>query len=247
MKALITTIRTLTILPVPGKDTDDFARSLYWFPVIGLLLGGILYAVTVGIDYACREPWAEGTALLLLLLSILLTRGLHLDGLCDWADGFWGSHDRDGILAIMKDSSIGTFGGAALVCILLAKWVCLVRLIDISSPEWIIAAFAVSRSMQVIVMSAHPYARTEGGTAENFVKGAGNRHRHFALFAAMLIALALCGLRWQPAAAVTTAWVATCLVGQWSQKKIGGVTGDITGTTSEITEALVLATGAIFS
>jgi adenosylcobinamide-GDP ribazoletransferase len=245
MRGFITAFRTLTILPIRGKDAEEFSSSLYWFPAIGLILGCLLYAVATGIDQISREPWPEFTALVILLLSITLTRALHLDGLSDWADGFWGGYDKERILAIMKDSSIGTFGGAALIFILLAKWVCIVRLIDTNASRWIISAFIISRSMQAVLASSFPYARANGGTGESFVKNAGNRHKYTALSAAILLVLIFGGPNWESVAVFAVAWLATLLFGAYSCRKIGGITGDIIGTLNELIETGILASGAV--
>lgn len=245
MRGFITAFRTLTILPIRGKDADEFSTSLYWFPAIGLILGCMLYAVTAGIDQISREPWPEFAALVILLLSMTLTRGLHLDGLSDWADGFWGGYDKERRLAIMKDSSIGTFGGAALIFILLAKWVCIVRLIDISASRWIISAFIISRSMQAVLASSFPYARATGGTGASFVRNAGNRHKYTVLSTSIVLVLIFGGPNWASVAVFATAWLATLLFGAYSCRKIGGITGDIIGALSELLETGVLAAGAL--
>ena len=126
-------MRTLTVLPVPGRDAGNMASSLPWFPVVGLILGWILCGLAHAAQYVVdmvgpifapdtwypSTPWHGGVAALLLIGGVVLTRGLHLDGLADWADGFWGGHDRDTVLRIMKDSHTGAFGNIAVTCMLL--------------------------------------------------------------------------------------------------------------------------------
>lgn len=245
MSGLVTALRTLTILPVPGKDAKDFSSSLYWFPLVGLLLGLILYGVVTIFEQLTVIVWPEGMAVLLVLLSAILTRGIHLDGLSDWADGFWGGQNREKILSIMKDSSIGTFGGTALIIFLLAKWICITRMLYTSDTEWIIGAFIISRSMQAILASSFPYARPDGGTAESFINNAGPRHRLTAVIIGEILVLVFCGVEMTSVIVFAAAWMLTVIFGRWSYKKIGGVTGDMLGAVSEITETITLAVGAL--
>lgn len=245
---LITSIRTLTILPVPGRDSDKLSSALFWFPVTGLLLGSILCGIVEAISWLHPEPWAEGVAVIVLLFSIVLTRGLHLDGLSDWADGFWGSTDREKVLRIMKDPTIGSFGAAALTIFLLAKWIFLTRIISSSSPAlYIITAYVLSRTMQAVLASSFSYARANGGTGEAFIKDAGPRHR-VSVLAIALVILMVIGWRNQTSAALlATAWLITILFGKYSAKRIGGITGDVLGACSEIIETSTLAACAFMA
>ena len=129
MRGLVTAIRTLTSLPCPGREADKMTSALPWFPVVGLLLGGLLYGVSACTQWLTRGLWPEASAIVVLICAALFTGGLHLDGLADWADGFWGGRTKEKTLAIMKDSAVGSFGAVALICALLAKWVCLTRLL----------------------------------------------------------------------------------------------------------------------
>ena len=267
LTGLVTALRTLTILPVPGRDADRMSSALPWFPVVGMLLGGILCAVPQALSAALGEGhgfWCEGTAVVLLVAGTILTGGIHLDGLADWADGFFGARDRDAVLRIMKDSRIGSFGCIALVLVLLAKWACLARLLSLGRhAEWILAAYVVSRTAQVLLATSQPYARPEGGTAAAFVQGAGLRHAVLAMVAALILLGVPGGVDWHTllVAGVDGGWVywkwlkqlSALLIlggvfaagfGMWCRRRIGGITGDTLGACSEIVETLVLAVGA---
>lgn len=244
LRGFVTAMRTLTSLPVPGRDADDHARSLPWFPIVGLLLG--LATFGIGLLTGLRGgTWPEGTAMLLVLAGVLLTRGLHLDGLADFADAFWGAGSRDKTLAIMKDSRIGVFGGVALVTMLLARWVCLVRLIDIGHAAWIIPGFVVSRHAQVVLAVLNPYAREDGGMGERFVGNARARHLVVATITAAIVLLVVGGFNPRWLAALIAGWILPLLLGAWFRARIGGVTGDLLGACSEIVEVTVLAMGCV--
>ena len=88
---------------MPGKDAEDFAASLSWFAVIGLALGFGVYGIGYCLNALTHERWPEGAGLFALIFSVLVTRGIHLDGLADFADGIFSGRDKKGILQIMKD------------------------------------------------------------------------------------------------------------------------------------------------
>lgn len=237
LKGLTTAIRTLTILPLPGRDAPNLSAALYWFVWIGALLGAILYLLARLLIFFSNSNWPQGTAAIVLVAGVILTRGLHLDGLADFADAFWGTHQREKTLAIMKDTFVGTFGIVALFLLLLIKWISLVRLIEAQQVIWIVSAAIVSRFVMVELAVVLPYAR-ESGTAESFVNNAGTRHRLVTFFtAAGLIFLIshLIGLL-----VLLSGWVFARIFGFWCAHRIGGVTGDLLGACCEITETLIL-------
>jgi adenosylcobinamide-GDP ribazoletransferase len=238
LRGLITAVRTLTVLPVPGHDAEKMASSLPWFPLVGFMLGGFLYVIARLIGLIADNDWPQGAAMVLTGCGILLTKGLHLDGLADWADAFGNLHDKNKTLAIMKDSHIGAFGATAIAFILLAKWIFLTRIIDSGSLNCIISASIVSRTMQAELATTLPYARAEEGIAAPFVRGARFHHRCIAITSALAMLALLNGLAGLIMVAV--GWIACKGFGLWSKKRIGGVTGDVLGACSELIETLTL-------
>ncbi len=242
-KGLVTALRTLSALPVPGRDSGRFSDAFYWFPVAGLLLG-LLQAGSGAL--AMTTVWPEFSAAAVLLTGILLTRGIHLDGLADSADGFFGGHDAETRLRIMKDSSTGTFGVLALVLLLLFKWTALVQLLGAGRYDWVVSGVVLARTVQVVLAARFPYARREGGIAEHFVAGAGRSHIVTVLLGALVIVFAL--MRVAPLSTISAfaaASVAGAILGTLALRKIGGVTGDVLGASSESAEALVWIAGAL--
>jgi len=208
------------------------------------LLGAIVAALSC-LATGTTVLWPFGLAVLLVMAGVLLTRGLHLDGLADWADGFWGGRDREQVLRIMKDPCIGSFGAMALVLVMLAKWVGYVGLIfDPDGWRWIAAAFVVSRTMQVDLACTWDYARAEGGTAAKFVEGAGWRELAPALVVCLATLIVLAWPRWVFLLVLPVCWLATRLFGMWCRRKIGGITGDLLGACSELVETGVLFLGS---
>jgi adenosylcobinamide-GDP ribazoletransferase len=237
VRGLVTALRTLTILPVPGRDAERFSDSLYWFPLAGLVIGTLeALLARVGV----LAGWYEMAALLALGGGIVLTRGLHADGLADLADGFFGGRNREAALRIMKDPNVGSFGSLALIFVMLFKFVCLLELTRYGAFGTLTAGVLLARMSQVLLASSLPYARAEGGTATAFVEGAGWPHLFVALITAFVLLLYPVGFDWGRALfLMTSALASTLALGLLSRRKIGGVTGDVLGACSELTEAFV--------
>jgi len=240
MNGLITAIRTLTAIPCPGKDADDMSKSLPWFPIIGLIIGIALYILAIIIQKITDQNNPEITAIIIILASALLTRGMHLDGLADFADGFWGSMNREKVLEIMKDSCIGTYGTIALITITTTKWICITNLLQNHAGIWIIAATVISRTIQVNLASLYPYARQTDGTGAPFIKNAGAKNARLATILAAIMLITLLPGFWTPITALALGWIISILLGAWSRRRIGGITGDIIGASSELTETAIL-------
>jgi len=243
LSGLVTAMRTLTVLTVPGKDTERFSTSLYWFPLVGLLIGLMLAALAyVGHLVA----WNELAAALVVLGGMALTRGMHADGFADMADGFWGGKTKESALRIMKDPNVGSFGAIALSGLMLLKWIVLVKLITLSAFPVIVAGVLLARWVQVLLASSLPYARSEGGTAQSFVKGAGALHIIVTSLLILSLLIPLFSFIFPMIAIViVSALVAGTMIGVLSYRKIGGVTGDVLGAGSEMTEVVVWIAGAI--
>ena len=245
LSALVTALRTLTVLPVPGRECDRFSHSLFWFPLVGLLLG--LMQAALGF-FSSLTGWNELSAAIVLLGGIGLSRGMHADGLADLADGFWGGRTREAILRIMKDPNVGSFGAIALFAMMLLKWIALFKLVGLGAFEFIAAGVLLARQVQVLLASSLPYARREGGTAQAFVGGAGALHGVVTFLLTMLFLLLLLHADlFALAVVIATALVAALLTGVLSWSKIGGVTGDVLGAGSEVTELFVWIAAAFYA
>jgi adenosylcobinamide-GDP ribazoletransferase len=244
LSGLVTALRTLTVLPVPGRDTETFSRSLFWFPAVGLLLG--LMQAALGY-FSSLLDWNELSAAFVVLGGIALTRGMHADGLADLADGFWGGRTREAALRIMKDPSVGSFGAIALSGMMLLKWIAIVKLVGFGAFQFIAGGVLLARWVQVLLASALPYARSEGGTAQSFVSGAGGLHITVTTVLTFFLLIPLLHTDLYAFLAVTTSALAAALMtGVLSYRKIGGVTGDVLGAGSEVTELFVWIAAALY-
>jgi adenosylcobinamide-GDP ribazoletransferase len=235
MKPLLAALRFLTIVPIPGNwgtAEEDLARSVPWFPVVGLLIGGLAALVAWGL-----VQMAPPMVVAVLLIGVLLvcSGGLHLDGLADTADGLLSCRSRQRALEIMKDSRTGAMGAMALVMVLLAKFAALASLRPALVWPAVLLMPLAGRSMIVVQMALLPYAR-EGGLGAVFYR---HRPRLAAIWAAVAfeaVAWGLLGLRglatWGVCLAVTLAFAV------YLKRKIGGATGDTLGALCEIVELI---------
>jgi adenosylcobinamide-GDP ribazoletransferase len=241
MRSFLAAMRFLTILPIPGGQgtaEDDLARSVPWFPVIGLVLGSVAAAVAWALSLI-----APPMVLAALMLVVLLTFSgcLHLDGLADTADGVLSSRPRERILEIMKDSHIGAMGVIAIVCVLLTKFASLASLsADRLWPAVLLMPLA-GRSAIVLNMALLPCARPDGLASVFYRRPA----RLAALWAVGILAAVAWAIMGTPGLIVCAACIAVTLaISLYICRKLGGATGDTFGAVCEIVEivpALTLA------
>jgi len=153
----------LTRLPVPVTEAARGARAAWAWPLAGAVLGG-LAAFAGGAALALGLP-APVAALLALGALVMLSGGLHEDGLADAADGLWGGWTREQRLAIMCDSRIGSYGVIALVLGLGLRAVALTLVFAegaAAAAAALVIAAMVSRAAMAGVMAALPPARADG-------------------------------------------------------------------------------------
>lgn len=242
MRHLLLAIQFLTILPVPSPkrcETDDLGRSTAWFPVVGLLIGSLLWLADLALTPLFPRHLTD--ALLLALLA-LITGGLHLDGLADVCDGLAARGDNERFLAVMKDSRVGAIGVVGLVLGLLLKYAALLAVpIYLKRPALLVVP-ALARFAQLVLLAGNRAARTDG--LGNAVL-AGLRPVQVMLATASTLPLAWLTLKvvglvvWL----IVTFWA--LLVRWYFTRRLGGVTGDIAGFTSETAEiSALLATVA---
>jgi adenosylcobinamide-GDP ribazoletransferase len=230
IRAFFSAIAFLTVIPVPEalksrKENGMFAG----YPLAGILIGVLFSLVffAAGLVFP-----AAVTAILLIACTLALTGAIHLDGLADCADAFYGRRDKETTLRILKDPRIGTMGGAAIGLSLLARFASLAslpaNLVLLSLP--VVTMF--SRSAVLVAMRVLPYVRSGAGIlpARSAVGRGALAFSIIAVVASLVLlpiptcaALLVLGLFWR-----------------LSWKRIGGCTGDVLGATIEIAEIVFL-------
>jgi adenosylcobinamide-GDP ribazoletransferase len=167
----------LTICPWPRPALarpEELARSMFWFPWVGTILGLVFWAVHLALAQTLPPLPAAG---LLLTVTVIVTRGLHLDGLADTLDGLGGGRTPESRLAIMKDSRLGAFGAMALVLVLVLKFAFFSALGAKGKEPMLILFPVLSRWGMVLLAAVSPYARSEGGLGQAMTEGGKPRHR----------------------------------------------------------------------
>jgi adenosylcobinamide-GDP ribazoletransferase len=244
MRRLLAALRFLTILPVPGTwgtTEEDLARSVPWFPVVGLLLAALAGAAAWALSAA--PPMVAAAAVVVLLLGF--SGCLHIDGLADTADGLLSSRPRERALEIMKDSHAGVMGVTAIVCVLLLKFAALAALASFPAGEFWRAVLLMplaGRTALVVHMAILSYARPDGlGTV--FYR---RRPRWAAVWAAALLAVVAWNvLGWRGAIVWSACMVAALAFSAFVYRRIGGATGDTCGAVCEILEVVPALTLAL--
>ncbi|MCK4463614.1 MAG: adenosylcobinamide-GDP ribazoletransferase [Candidatus Omnitrophica bacterium] len=236
MKKFLIALQFLTILPVKIRQNikkEDYGKSLLYFPIIGLLIGLVLSLTLFLFDFL--PDLVMGTVI--LIISIIITGGIHLDGFADTCDAFYGSKPKEEMLRIMRDSRIGVMGVLGLASLLLLKFSLIV-----STPRdilWksLIMMVVFARWSQVLACFTSDYARKEG-KAKYFI--AYNSKKEFFIGGFFTIALFLLLMKLNGFILFVLSLLPIFVFINYIKKKIGGMTGDTIGATSEIAEVVVL-------
>jgi adenosylcobinamide-GDP ribazoletransferase len=244
IKNFINAVEFLTIFTVSRKHDvteGDLAKSMVYFPLVGFLIGVILNYSDKALAWTVPPTIANA---LLLIMLVLITRALHIDGLADTLDGIMGGHDRMSRLEIMKDSRLGTAGALGIVLLLLVKYLCFNNLFDNDKASALLTAPMLGRWSQILMVFRANYGR-EQGMGSPFV----GHLRGSGMIATSAVALGLAIFVSGIWAAILIASVALfTLVCRWYLvRKLGGVTGDAIGAVSELNEALTLLLFVILS
>ena len=237
LRLALVAVGYMTRLPLPGwvgHGSWGLDRAARYFPLAGLLVGGVGALVLAGARAGLPPLAASGLA---LAAMAALTGALHEDGLADTLDGLGGGWTRDDALRIMKDSRIGAYGAAGLVLVLGVKAAALADL----PASALLASGPTSRLAPVCVMALLPYVRAGDVAARAAPVAAGTG----GLAAAALLGLApLALLGWRALPALLAAAVLTGLMAAWFRRRLGGWTGDTLGAVQQAAELSVLLAAA---
>jgi adenosylcobinamide-GDP ribazoletransferase len=230
-------LQFLSSLPIrlPGMpQPQELGRSLLFYPLVGVLFGVLLLALNALLDGAPLMLHAA----LLLTAWVLLSGGLHLDGLADSADAWLGGFgDRERTLTIMKDPRSGPIAVVTLVLVLLLKFSALMALIENHQPLGLLLAPLIGRAAMLGLFLGTPYVRAGGlgqALADHLPCKAGQQ----VLLVSALVCVLLAGVSGFKAllvAAVGFFWLRHLML-----RRLGGTTGDTAGAMLELLEVAVL-------
>jgi adenosylcobinamide-GDP ribazoletransferase len=228
----------LTVYPLRASDTwtpETLGSSMVYYPLVGTFIGLALWGLAVLLNVLFLPPIVS---VLLLAGSLLMTGGLHLDGLADTVDGLSGSYNREDALRIFKDPHVGSMAVAGVVLVLLVKYACFNALAHEALGPALVVMATLSRYAMVQMACFSPYARPTGGLGEPFVRGIRPEHHLEALCLALGSVLLFGGLRGVCIGVLVG--LATLGLQVYFRQRLGGITGDVLGATNELNEALVL-------
>ena len=241
MRGLFVALRFLTILPVgTPRDSDNMSSSLIYFPFVGLVIG-LGAAVLAGLIDGLVPTLVMASVVVIYM--VVITGGLHWDGVADTCDGVFAPRTRDERLAIMKDSTVGAFGLIGVVLGLLFYF----TLIAAIHPSLIVAIVlivpVIGRWTMVLSIGLFPYARKEGiGGLFQKLPTVIILTTTFVTLALVLLALSLDGLMLAVGAVAVT-----LLFAWWISRRLGGLTGDIYGALGVLAELVFLFSVVIAS
>ncbi|MGN7134706.1 adenosylcobinamide-GDP ribazoletransferase [Rhodococcoides corynebacterioides] len=229
-----------TVVPLRGPSSvtrDDARRAIAAVPLVGVVLGAVATGILVLADAASLPPVLGG--ILAVAALALLTRGMHVDGLADTADGLGCYGPPERAREVMKSGGAGPFGVAALAAVGGVQAVAFGDLVARGHALSVIAAVTVARCAVVLACRASiPAATTTGFGA--LVAGTQGRVSVSAwCVVAIAVGAAVAAPWWQGAIAVALALGAATLLVRHCARRFGGLVGDVLGATIEVTTAVV--------
>lgn len=249
-------LQFLTMIPITVRGTVEsinLARSMAWFPLVGLILG-----VMSVLFYSLLSLLFPETVCNLFVIGflVIITGNMHGDGLMDTVDGIYSGRPRERILEIMKDSRAGSHGVSAGVLLLLARFVLLGQISGEMKFVALVTVPVLGRWAQVYGAAVFPYARAEGGTG-SFTDKVGRRELLWASATVLTVSFGM--LLFPPIMLTGAAGIygiaysvikGTLLIAGtaagiiWSaryiSRKLGGLTGDTYGAMNEFAEVTAL-------
>lgn len=243
IKRFILMIQFLTTLPVRAKldaTNEDFGKGLVFAPVVGLIIGAILAGAWYVSDLLFP---IQVTAVLVVIFYILLTGGLHLDGLGDTFDGLFSNRPRERMLEIMRDSRVGTNAVLAVIAVLLLDTSLITAFDRAVLFKIILLTPAAGRIGSLIGSGVSVYARSGEGLGKSFIDFCGPREITAGLvlyFAAFYLIAGISGL-----AVSVIPPVSAFIIIKLFSRKIGGATGDLLGAACELNQTIFLLSSFI--
>ncbi len=224
-----------TRIPVPkstGFSPENLNKATRYFPLIGIIVGsaGALSFWTIYQLFPLHIAILAG-----LISMILLTGAFHEDAFSDFCDGFGGGYEKKQILAIMKDSRVGTYGAIGLILLILTKFILLCEFKPSQIPLILIAAHAMSRVNPVIMIFSSQYIRDDNSAKS---KPVGQKNSINTLILAIIFGLL--PLVFISPLIIPFLIFAYALIfiyfRHYVHKKVGGYTGDILGALQQFSE-----------
>ncbi|RZG47951.1 adenosylcobinamide-GDP ribazoletransferase [Acinetobacter wuhouensis] len=243
MTPFLIALQFLTTFPIQLKampSPQQNAQSLLFYPIIGLLIGLILFATA----YFLNTLPIILLSTLILVLWIWLTGGLHLDGLADTADAWVGGFgDKERTLSIMKDPACGPIGVLSLIILCLIKWSALYVLLDKKLYLALILFPILGRLAPLFLFLTTEYVRAKGlgSSIAQYIP------KTWAMIVFALMLLATGYFVWTGLATAIIFILTLIYLRHKFVQRIDGITGDTVGASIEIVEAVSLLSFVVLS
>jgi adenosylcobinamide-GDP ribazoletransferase len=243
--SFIAALRFLTTLRVPKRyetETLDLSHTAIFFPVVGIIIGLILAGAYWLLIHILPREVVSG---ILVVLSIVLSGGIHLEGFADTCDGIGGQKGTRARLRVMQDSHSGAFAIIGIAVLLLVKYGALNSIPDSLMMATLLIMPVVSRWMMVYGIFAYPYARPSG-MGKIMKEGLGKGR--FGVATAITVAAVIGFAGWTGISlfylagpfVMTGAWLVTLSMAAYLKGKFCGLTGDTYGAINEMAEVSAL-------
>ena len=251
-------IGMFSVLPVPDSYRAPSPRAVLWLPLVGVIVAALAYIPALAVWRGGGHGSALLAAVLIVSCHALLTRGLHLDGLADVADGLGSGRPAGEARAIMKRSDIGPFGVAALTCVLLIQVAAVSTVLGAGSiGEGFVAVLIAVATGRVAVVNATGDRLAPGSAFGGLVAGTVGRPARlaiggFLLLTAVAVSATLdaspANLGWATAGVLAGLGLAS-VARRHAVRRLGGISGDVFGALNELATTftlLVLAAGSVW-
>lgn len=236
VRRFVLAVQFLTRLPTPQVrdfDEHDLSRSAPYFPLVGAVIGALVAAPLLLLQ---ARPWLA--AAIALIIWVWVTGALHLDGLADIADGFGAAHrSPERLVEVLHDPHVGVFGVAAIVLQLIVKLVLLAELARAASVNghellWALVLIPAWARWGTLVWS-RTVPPLQSGMAERF-----GWQIPWAAIVGWLLLLGATSVWAGPVLLIALPFAA--MISVYWRHRLGGITGDCLGASTEVTESLLL-------
>jgi adenosylcobinamide-GDP ribazoletransferase len=238
IKRLVLMLQFFTRVPIRvnvAANSEDYGKGLVFAPFVGLNIGAVLAAAAYGLNFFFSRAV---TAAVVLVLYILITGGLHLDGLGDTFDGIFSNRSKERILEIMRDSRVGTNAVLAVVSVLMLNFAALSQISSTYLLYIIMLMPVTGRIGSLVGAAVSAYARSGDGLGKSFIDFCGKKELFLGLLIYTVIGILTLNLKIWIILIVPP--ISAFILVKALSTKVGGATGDILGAVCELNQSIFL-------